>query len=124
MAEEKQQNVKVAAILIRGLIGVNYDIKYTLKILNLKKKHACVVFQASPNILGMMVKCKDYITWGEINEETIKALNNRKTSKDNVFKLCPPVGGFERKGIKTPFSLGGAIGYRADKINSLINRMV
>ena len=124
MVEEKKQSVKIAAILIRGLIGVRFDIKDTLKMLNLNKKHACAVFQTSPSILGMMNKCKDYITWGEINEETIKALDSRKTSKDNVFKLCPPVGGFERKGIKTPFSLGGAIGYRADKINSLINRMV
>ncbi|MFH0752187.1 MAG: 50S ribosomal protein L30 [archaeon] len=40
------------------------------------------------------------------------------------FKLNPPRHGFERKGIKTPFSLGGALGYRKEKINDLIMRMV
>ena len=40
------------------------------------------------------------------------------------FRLKPPVGGFERKGIKIPFSLGGAIGYRKDKINDLILKML
>lgn len=40
------------------------------------------------------------------------------------FKLCPPVYGFERKGIKKPFSLGGVLGYRKEKINELLKRMV
>lgn len=40
------------------------------------------------------------------------------------FRLGMPRSGFERKGIKVPFSLGGALGYRKDKINDLIKRMV
>ena len=40
------------------------------------------------------------------------------------FKLHPPLNGFERKGIKKPFSMGGALGYRKEKINNLIIRMV
>jgi large subunit ribosomal protein L30 len=40
------------------------------------------------------------------------------------FKLSPPVKGFERKGTKKPFSMGGALGYRKDKINELIKRMI
>ena len=40
------------------------------------------------------------------------------------FKLNPPRSGFERKGIKVPFSLGGALGYRKNNINDLIKRMV
>ena len=124
MTEEKKQSSKVAVILIRGLIGVRYDIKDTLKMLNLNKKHACSVFETSPSVLGMLKKCKDYITWGEVTDETVKSLSKRKTAKDNVFKLSPPRGGFERKGIKTSFTLGGALGYRADKINDLIKRMV
>lgn len=40
------------------------------------------------------------------------------------FKLMPPRQGFESKGIKIQFSLGGALGYRKDKINDLIKRMI
>ncbi len=40
------------------------------------------------------------------------------------FKLSPPRHGFERKGIKVPFSMGGVLGYRKDKINDLIQRMI
>jgi len=53
----------------------------------------------------------------------------RKDFKDvpglkNFFKLNPPRKGFERKGIKVPFSQGGVLGYRKEKINDLISRMV
>ncbi len=42
----------------------------------------------------------------------------------HFFKLSPPRHGFERKGIKAQFSMGGALGYRKDKINDLIQRMI
>jgi large subunit ribosomal protein L30 len=40
------------------------------------------------------------------------------------FRLGMPRKGFERKGIKYPFSLGGVLGYRKDKINDLLKRMI
>jgi large subunit ribosomal protein L30 len=40
------------------------------------------------------------------------------------FRLTPPVKGFERVGIKKPFSMGGSLGYRKNKINELIRRMI
>ncbi len=41
-----------------------------------------------------------------------------------VFRLRPPKKGFERKGIKKPFGIGGALGDRGEKINELIARML
>jgi len=40
------------------------------------------------------------------------------------FRLKPPEKGFERKGIKKSFAVGGALGYRKDNINNLIIRMI
>jgi large subunit ribosomal protein L30 len=40
-----------------------------------------------------------------------------------VFKLHPPSKGFKRK-IKKSYSMGGELGYRGEKINDLIKRMV
>jgi len=40
------------------------------------------------------------------------------------FRLNPPIKGFERGGIKKPFSMGGSLGYRKEKINDLIRRML
>jgi len=40
------------------------------------------------------------------------------------FRLTPPAKGFEKAGIKKPFSLGGALGNRKNKINELLLRMI
>ena len=40
------------------------------------------------------------------------------------FRLKPPEKGFERKGIKKTYAVGGVLGYRKDKINELIMRML
>ncbi|MAG52940.1 MAG: 50S ribosomal protein L30 [Nanoarchaeota archaeon] len=42
----------------------------------------------------------------------------------SFFRLGMPRKGFGRKGIKVPYSLGGALGYRKEKINELISRML
>lgn len=40
------------------------------------------------------------------------------------FRLHPPIGGFERGGIKSAFAQGGVLGYRGPKIDKLIERMI
>jgi len=40
-----------------------------------------------------------------------------------VFKLHPPIKGFKGK-IKKSYGMGGELGYRGEKINELIKRMV
>ncbi|HPP45642.1 MAG TPA: 50S ribosomal protein L30, partial [Methanomassiliicoccaceae archaeon] len=39
-----------------------------------------------------------------------------------VFRLHPPRQGYE--GVKRTFTTGGALGYRGEKINALIERML
>ena len=106
------------------------------------KKNMCTVRSDSSELRGMLVKAKDFITWGEIDEQTMKMLMEKRRSKgagdkenpdkkgsnkENPkmqFSLNPPRKGYGRKGIKKPFSSGGALGYRGEKINELIKRMI
>lgn len=140
---------KIVVVLVRGLIKLKTPVKDTLKMLRLTRKNHCVVIDNNPINLGMLKKVKDYITWGEISEETFKNLiekkgqpyqgqktcskckikynkfftyNNKKYKK--YFRLNPPRKGFGRKGIKMPFKVGGALGYRGEKINDLVERML
>ncbi len=41
-----------------------------------------------------------------------------------IFRLRPPKKGYERGGIKHPYSTGGALGHRSDKINDLLEKMI
>lgn len=52
-----------------------------------------------------------------------KELNDVEGLK-KVFRLSPPRKGFERKGIKQPYSMGGSLGYRKEAINELLVRML
>jgi len=84
--------------------------------------------------MGMIKKAENYITWGEIDDDTLAMLKEKreeitmnkqgKKIAKSFFRLNPPRKGFGRKGIKMPFNSGGALGYRGDKINDLIRRMI
>ncbi len=128
--KEKSSGNKVAIILIRGLTKIESGIKDTLFMLRLRRNHVCVVVENNAVTKGMLQKIKDFVTFGEIDEATYKELVSKRGKKDTEgklkpwFELAPPKGGFERKGIKKAYQVGGALGYRGEKINDLIKKMI
>ncbi|MDI6643624.1 MAG: 50S ribosomal protein L30 [Methanobacteriaceae archaeon] len=64
----------IAAIRVRGTAGVNKDINDTLQMLRLNRINHAVLIPENPSYQGMLVKSKDYITWGEIDEESLSQL--------------------------------------------------
>lgn len=118
---------KLAVILVRGRIGLKSEVKFTLDLLRLGRKFRCVIVKDTPEVKGMLQKVKDYVTWGEVSEDTLKEMQVRE-QKDQKgrshYPLHPPRGGFERKGTKRPFTLGGALGNRKEAINVLIKKML
>lgn len=131
---QKAKYEKLAIIRIRGSIKVSTKFVDTMNMLRLYKQHCCVIVDATPSIKGMLKKVSSYITWGEIDDETLALLKEKRAEKTKdkegketikpFFRLHPPRKGFERKGIKLPFKVGGALGYRGKKINDLIKRMM
>jgi len=143
--KEKKKDIRFAVIRVRGTNSLRRDIQETLSYLRLYRNNYCVVLPDNPSVKGMLQKAKDYITWGEVDDKTFKLLVEKRgnlylgrteeyharkfiTVKGKrlkpYFRLAPPRGGFERKGIKTPVAVGGALGYRGERINGLIERMV
>ena len=141
-----------AVVRVRGTVGVNEQVERTLKLLNLEKPNHCTIIPSTDSYAGMLQKVKDYVTWGEVDEETLRLLVERKGMKPGnkrlegkevekvleiikrdgiknsgikpVFRLAPPRKGYERGGIKKPYKMGGALGYRGKDINTLIKRML
>ena len=153
---------KIAIVRIRGKLNIRKEIVDTMNMLKLYKKNSCVVLDINGQNIGMVTKMKDYVTWGEIDQDTFKILlkkrgklagnkslteqyikeklnmefdefvkeffESKRRLKDvpglkQFFRLSPPIKGFEKNGIKKPYSMGGVLGYRKEKINELINRM-
>lgn len=139
MVKHKESHGKLAVVLVRGMVKVVRPVKETLAMLNLHRKNHCVVIDDTPAYHGMLIKVKDYVTWGEIDDATFAELvqkrgqlsDGRKKSLEvngkkykRYFALNPPRKGFGRKGIKRSFKVGGALGYRGEKMNDLLKRML
>ncbi|MBS3064251.1 MAG: 50S ribosomal protein L30 [DPANN group archaeon] len=74
---QKEENVALVVIRVRGEVGLHQDTKRTFDMLRLRKKHACVVVNFS-NAKSMIKKIKDFTTFGEIDKETlVKLLRTR-----------------------------------------------
>jgi large subunit ribosomal protein L30 len=76
-----------AAIRIRGTVNVKPDIKKTLQLLNLTRVNHCIILEEKPSIKGMLQVAKDYITWGELEKDTLTELitSRGKLEGDNVL---------------------------------------
>ncbi|MGC8651772.1 MAG: uL30 family ribosomal protein [Candidatus Micrarchaeia archaeon] len=129
----------VAVIRVRGRMHVRSDINETLDRLNVPYVNNCAVIKLTPSYMGMLDKCSNYIAFGEISEEAMKALIKKEgldtgasdqpidamlgKIKDRApIKLHPPRRGY--KSIKHGYKQGGALGYMGADINELIKRMV
>ncbi len=134
MAEEKTDSKtdskgksKFAIVRIRSAIQASFEVKDTFKMLNLDISNSCAIVDDTPSVRGMLNKVKDFATFGPVSDETLKALEEKrgksKVGNSKIYTLHPPRGGFERKGIKKPFYLGGALGIR-DSMDSLLMRML
>ena len=61
-------------IRVRGTTGVIQNIADTLDMLRLNRISHAVLVDENPSYEGMLQKAKDYITWGEIDAETLAAI--------------------------------------------------
>lgn len=140
-----------AVVRVRGRVDLRRDFRETLEILKLNRVNSCILVPKNPTSEGMIKKVRDFVTWGEINQKTMERLvsergrlaGNKKIDGKKlsdalshlkkgegpskiegmkpVFRLSPPKGGF--KFIKKPYPKGG-LGYRGEKINELLEKML
>lgn len=118
LVEEKQKNMlkKAQHYLTFGEIS-----QETLE--KLLKKRARL--SGNKRVDEKFLKASKIVSFNELAKELIegkKKLNDYKIKP--VFRLHPPKKGYEREGIKKSFHIGGALGYRANDINKLIERMI
>lgn len=94
----------IAAIRIRGRVGLDKDVIETFDRLRLQRKYACVVFdKLSKEQEGMIKKLRNFVSYGEISKDTYEKLVKARGKKDGegklkpFFRLHPPRGGAETR---------------------------
>ena len=139
-----------AVVRIRGTVGVRKETADTMKMMRLNSPNHCVVLPENDVTKGMLIRVQSFITWGELKPETLQKLVEKKgrlkgnrpiekskvkeyideISKSNslkvkdmvpVLRLNPPLKGFKSTKLNYP---RGDLGYRKDKINDLLERMI
>jgi large subunit ribosomal protein L30 len=71
----------IAVVRVRGIRKVNPKIRKTLELLRLNRPNHCVVLKGSKQDIGMLRVVKDYIAFGEIDEETLFRLLYKRGTK-------------------------------------------
>lgn len=61
-------------IRVRGIPDVNKNIEATMELLGLNRVNHAVIVPENDSIKGMLQKAKDYVTWGEVDQETLAAM--------------------------------------------------
>ncbi len=83
---------KIAVIRLRSGIRAKGEVRDTLRMLRLHHINHMVVVDDTPSYMGMIQKVKDYVTWGEIDAETLakvirkrgRLIGNRPVTDDYV----------------------------------------
>ena len=68
----------LAVIRLRGIVGVPQDVEDTLKMLRLHRRNHATLVEDTPPYRGMLQKASGYITYGEIDLETLTELLRRR----------------------------------------------
>ena len=143
---------KIAVVRVRGIRNMEPKIKFALGYVRLHRPNHCVLLNGTPHTIGTLKIIKDYVTFGNIDEETlVKLLYKRgekggkllrETMKEEQIKKVAkeiieankPLGNYvdvvfrlhpPRKGyknIKKHYPYGD-LGKR-DNMNELIKRMI
>ncbi|MHC1631349.1 MAG: 50S ribosomal protein L30 [Methanotrichaceae archaeon] len=113
-------------VRLRSSVNTRPEIKDTLKMLHLHRVNHCVVVPENPQYKGMIQKVKDYVAWGEIDEnllammlekrgrlsgnkrladQLIRENTHYKTIKEFAAAVCNDVISLKDLGIKPVFRL-------------------
>jgi len=116
---DTKENRKMAKKVENYITWGEIDTELIARILK-KRGHASISKKLSIEYL----KEKKISSFKELAEKIEDGTSLQSLGVKPFFRLKPPSKGYDRKGIKKSFSIGGALGYRGKEISKLINRMI
>ena len=94
----------------------------TMKRLKINRKFTAILIEEDDKIrMGMVNAVSKSVAYGKVDAAFVKELNSKRTAKEGVYFLHPPVGGFKKSSrLPTP---KGILGEHED-IVKLAGRML
>ena len=81
MESESPESKLLLAVRIRGTRGDNPSTQLTLKSLGLEAKFNARLVPSNPDMLGMLRRAKDIVTWGELDQDTLTLILAKRAEK-------------------------------------------
>ncbi len=78
MSQNKDKLELLAVIRLRGKVNVPFKVQENLDMLNIQRSNYMTLVPNTSSYLGMLKKAKDYITWGEINQEALEHVISKR----------------------------------------------
>lgn len=79
MGEIMNQPKKCLAVVrVRGVSDIYKEVNETMKLLHLQRNCHATLVDDRPAYLGMLKKTENYLTWGEISQETLVFLLKKR----------------------------------------------
>ena len=88
-----EKNQLLAVIRVRGTVKVRHSIAETLDRLRLKRVNNLVLVHEGRLYMGMVQKCKDFVTFGEIDKAVLAKLLKAKEVKADDAAVESPANG-------------------------------
>lgn len=77
----------IAILRIRGSMETRGTTERGLRNIHLTRKNHCVLLGYNLTLRGILLQCKDFITWGEVDEKTVVQLLTARGVLDGGIKL-------------------------------------
>ena len=140
----------IAIIRIHGGVNIEGSSQKALYDLRLRRKYSCTLIKPTPENLKLIQKVRNFVAYGDIDNETLKLLidvrgmplnKTKKIDSDKIikelekkdineletlkpfFRLHPPRGGIDAK-YHFGITKKAVLGDNKKQINSLIRRML
>ncbi len=112
----------IAVIRIAGQCSMKEKVENTFTRLKMGKKYSCILVDRSDKVrIGMVKSLKDYVVYGEISDELVAKLKEKRDKGIGVFFLHPARGGL-KKSSKLAYPQG-ILGHNKE-IDKLLERML
>ena len=79
--DQAQESRLFLAVRIRGTVGDNPSTELTVKSLGMEGKFNARIVPANPDMIGMLRRAKDLVTWGELEQETLSLILGKRAEK-------------------------------------------
>ncbi|MFH1750411.1 MAG: 50S ribosomal protein L30 [Candidatus Micrarchaeota archaeon] len=77
----------IAILRVRGSMETRSRTEDALIQLHLGRKNHCTVSLPNPYLAGTLIKCKDFLTWGEIDEKMFQSLLEKRGEFSGGIKV-------------------------------------